>query len=334
MDDSTERDKLEAARALTGATPALLGLLFGASPAMAENQIKQGRGFYEESTPKKLTTVVGEGGKPILEDVRMAAGKEAYQKPSAESMKGYASKLLKDPSSGHVVQGFQKGLGFVDASGDPIPSTYVEYKAEKTSTARTPYGGQTLSGIDPYTGKPRTIIATPGIGNVMGEEGKPILKAEAETRVSSTKKGKDLIAKHEQDISSIDDVIRELSTTKDPMVFATALGKTQRTAVGENRLSDVEGARYMGNDYKDMLTKGREWFTSKGLGEIPDSIRANAVALANYAKKKASSNKEATRRIYGGTEGLSQRGTEAVTRSLGGKEAQQQTSDWKKKYGF
>ncbi len=71
------------ARAVTGATPALMGLLFGASPLTAEDQIQQGQKFYANGTPKKLVMTKGPDGQPIYTDAREAVGEEAWTKPVA-----------------------------------------------------------------------------------------------------------------------------------------------------------------------------------------------------------------------------------------------------------
>jgi len=85
----SDQDKAAAARMFTGAAPALMGMLFGASPLTAEDQIQQGQKFYENGTPKKLgTTVDPVTGKPIYEDIRNLPGREAYQKPMRPSAGG------------------------------------------------------------------------------------------------------------------------------------------------------------------------------------------------------------------------------------------------------
>jgi len=72
------------ARGLTGAAPALMGFLFGASPAMAENQIKEAQSYYKAGTPSKLVLTKGPDGQPIYSDAREAVNKEAYQKPATQ----------------------------------------------------------------------------------------------------------------------------------------------------------------------------------------------------------------------------------------------------------
>jgi hypothetical protein len=71
------------ARAFTGATPALMGMLFGASPLMAEDQIIQGQKFYAGGVPKKMVLTKGPNGQPVYTDVREAAGEDAWTKPTA-----------------------------------------------------------------------------------------------------------------------------------------------------------------------------------------------------------------------------------------------------------
>jgi hypothetical protein len=72
-------DKAMAAKLFAGATPTLVGLLSGASPAMAENQIKQSQQYYQ--IPQKVLLTKGPNGEPIYTDIRETPGKEAYIKP-------------------------------------------------------------------------------------------------------------------------------------------------------------------------------------------------------------------------------------------------------------
>jgi hypothetical protein len=308
------------ARGIAGATPALMGFLFGASPATAANQVTEAQNFYKAGTPSKLSIIVGPDGKPQYEDQRMAVGEQAFIKPTKGMQdRQFASVMLKNPKTNEVKMGFQQGLHFVDSDNNVISSDFVRFVPDKETTHGTAAGGKVTYKINSLTGKVEPIISTAGIGDVMGQKNNPLLKEEAQARISSAKKGQSVVAKHDEDIATIDNAIKDLSTTNDPMVFATTLGKIQRNAVGENRLSDTEGSKYMGNDYKDILTRGSEWFQSKGLGTIPSSIRNNAIALARYSRSKALADKEAARAGYAGTIGLGAKGKATIEQTIGQK---------------
>lgn len=131
-----DQDRSTIARTITGATPALMGLLMGASPAMAESQIKEGQAYYSAGTPKKTVLTMGPDGKPVYTDIRDSIGKQAYTKPLKAAGGGAGIKMAKfiDPRHPeHVVSGFF----------DPITKTY------RTPSETNPNGDVVLGAYEP-----------------------------------------------------------------------------------------------------------------------------------------------------------------------------------------
>lgn len=313
-------------------------LSWGATPDIANKNDANTANYLKstEPAPVKELKAIDVGGKPYLVNPEAAQYHEAYVKPSASANGSFASKLLKniDPKSpdfGKVTMGFQKGLGFVDGDSNPIPSSYVEWKGEKTATHGTASGGKVTYGMDPYSNKVVAKITTKGLGDVMGEDGQPLLKEEGQARIKSAAKGKDLVAKNDVEISSINNAISQIGNTKDPMVFSLVTGNIMRNSLGEKRLSDEEGRKFMGDDYKGFYEKGKEYLISKYGGEIPNSVRANVMAMARYALDKETVNKKANSSTYAGTKGLGPKGKSAVENTSGveAPAQQSQSSDYK-----
>jgi hypothetical protein len=87
----SEDEKSALARFVTGASPALMGLLSGASPTAQEMNYASTKSYYAGTTPKKLVMTVGENGEPIYTESKYATGKQAYVKPLAASATGMAA---------------------------------------------------------------------------------------------------------------------------------------------------------------------------------------------------------------------------------------------------
>ena len=151
-------DNATLGRVITGATPALMGLLMGASPAMAESQIKEGQKYYEAGTPKKTVLTMGPDGKPVYIDVRDSIGKEAFQK-SGKAAAGGAPKVQNYLDENGVERiGSWIGGKVYDSSGkevlNPRTSKGLEIKEVKDK-----YENIKLVGINPL-GKSQDLLTT------------------------------------------------------------------------------------------------------------------------------------------------------------------------------
>jgi len=323
-----DQDKASFARAITGATPALMGLLMGASPAMAESQIKEGQAYYSSGTTKKTVLTMGPDGKPVYTDVRDSIGKQAYTKPSTA---GQQQRLLQsrrmvdldkinDPNAKpeekyKMVRDTLDGP--VDAmSGESLKGRrMIEAGTDQILRLPTPGGGVNYESYNKILDKKKPVAGALGPGEVMGPSGKPLLKQEAESVIRTAEKGKELGAALEKEGSAISADRRTVETTTDPTVFATTIGKALRTV--ESRLDEREQKRFMGDDYKGFMLRGEEYLKSKYGGQIPETVRRNFLNLLDAAKERVEFEKTANLKSYGTVEGLSKRGQEAVNRVLG-----------------
>lgn len=162
-----DQDKASFARAITGATPALMGLLMGASPLMAEDQIVQGQKYYQAGTPKKTVLTMGPDGKPVYTDVRDSIGKEAFQK-SGKAAAGGAPKVQNYLDENGVERiGSWIGGKVYDSNGkeviNPRTSKSLEIKEIKDE-----YGNVTYKGFDPLGRSQNLLTASTGKGAPVG----------------------------------------------------------------------------------------------------------------------------------------------------------------------
>lgn len=319
-------DNATLGRVGTGLAQSLLSI--GASPGVAVQAYQHAGEVAKAMAPAPVTSLkeVDVEGKPIYMTPDQAVGEQAFQALKTKTT-DHPLKEFKNTKTKEKVVIKDTGTGYEDLSGKPISLSrdWVFSRQPKTATHTDFAGNKTTYIIDTDVEKDQSkpAISTKGIGSQMGEEGKPISTEEAKTRISSAKKGKDIIEKHLADEMVISSIEKDLVSTNDPMVFATALGKLQRLSVGENRLSDIEGARYMGNDYKDAITKASEW-SKRFTGGIPDTVRSNIINLISHAKNKAAANKKAAMMVYGETSGLGKRGAESIQRISGAAEQKDQ----------
>lgn len=325
----------------TGAAPALIGLLSGNynRTAMGFNQSNK---YVSDLAAKDILkskdlVKVDVGGKPILTPASEAADMQAYVAPvKGGSGKSYTAQTIKNKDTGEVTTALWDGSNY--AQKDPItgslstldPQKWTKFISDKYSPANTMEGGKDVWGIDPVTGKVRKVISTPGRGSVMGGA----TKEEYDIITKGAGKGRDIIAKTDQDLAATREARDTIGSTQDPMTFSTTIGNLLRTAVGEKRLSDIEGAKYMGDDYKGFMLKGEEYLRSKYGGQIPETVRSNAINLADYVQRKMESQKAATVKSYSGAPSLSTKGKETVKKLLGTEGQIAPASNWKGKYGL
>jgi len=162
-----DQDKASFARAITGATPALMGLLMGASPAMAESQIKEGQAYYSSGTTKKTVLTMGPDGKPVYTDVRDSIGKQAYTKPSTAAAGGAPKVQNYLDENGVERIGSWVGGKVYDSNGkevlNPRTSKGLELKEIKDE-----YGNVTYRGFDPLGRSQNLLTASTGKGAPVG----------------------------------------------------------------------------------------------------------------------------------------------------------------------
>lgn len=163
----SDQDRSTIARTITGATPALMGLLMGASPAMAENQIKEGQAYYSAGTPKKTVLTMGPDGKPVYTDIRDSIGKQAYTKP-LKAAAGGASKVQNYLDESGVERiGSWIGGKVYDSSGKEVlnPRTSKGLEIKETTDE---YGNVILRGFDSLGRSQNLLTASTGKGAPVG----------------------------------------------------------------------------------------------------------------------------------------------------------------------
>jgi len=267
IQDRTANDAL--ARGLAGAAPALMGFLFGASPASAAMQIDEAKKFYKEGAPKKLVTIVGPDGNPTYEDARMAVGEQAFQKKALNS----------------AANSFQFGIGFnkatnkyeqlkantrtgelVFADGTPITDArnwIFKPVKESEHVFENIGGGKDLIARNQYTDNAKSKYHSEGIGERLREPSKEIMpKQEAEQYYKNIEKGMDKTVPIREELGTLkrlDTALRNPSVS--PQELSNAIETLKRTA-GEKRLSDKESERAEGDRYmtvadqvSDVLTR-------------------------------------------------------------------------------
>ena len=156
----SDQEKSATARMFTGAAPALMGLLFGASPLTAENQIKEGQSFYAGGVPKKTVLTRGPNGEPIYTDVRESIGKEAWAKPVAAKSGPGMSPITYKNAQGLEAIGFadKARAKVIDTSGNVIENP-VKYQAPKYQEVTDERGNKKIIAIGP-TSDVNTIANT------------------------------------------------------------------------------------------------------------------------------------------------------------------------------
>jgi hypothetical protein len=311
-------------RMVAGATPTLFGMLFG--PQQAERGIAQTQKFNAAGKTSKLVPIVGPDGAPIYETPDAAIGEKVYQKPTAKanttSAGSYQAGQGYNPKTKQYAQlNFNTRTGeYQHSDGTPVENAkdwIFKPAGEKSYMVENAAGGKDWLTLNKYdTGGVKSKFHSAGAGEIMTPKGKPpMLKKEAEMQLTTTAEGKKATAKYEIESAGILSDKDTISTTKDPMVFATTTGRALRSV--EKRLSEPEQKRFMGDDYKGFMLRGSEYLRSKYGGQIPETVRQNVVNLLNAANEKVQGEKSATLQYYGAGEGLSEQGKAAVNRILG-----------------
>jgi hypothetical protein len=212
-----EKSISQITRAFTGASPALMGLLFGASPATSERQLKETQDYYKAGVPTKAVLTKGPAGEPIYTDIREAVGQEAYEKPVAtiqqqqrllQSRRMVDLDKINDPTAKaeekyKMVRDTLDGP--VDAmSGESLKGRkLIDAGTDQILRLPTPGGGVNFESYNKILDKKKSIAGTLGAGEIMGAAGKPLLKSEAELLLKSASKAKDLIAIQNKEIQGI-----------------------------------------------------------------------------------------------------------------------------------
>lgn len=338
----SDDEKQAAARFVTGAAPTLMGFLFGGSPLAQERSILEGQKYYDESTPKKTVLTRGPNGQPIYTDIRESIGKEAFQKPinSNQQQRLLQSRRMADLDkiNDPNAKPEEKFYMVRDTLNGPVNAMNNESLSGKKlidigqdTTLRLPTagGGVNFEAYNKVLGTKKNIASAAGAGEIMGTSGHPLLKKEAESLISSAQKGRGVVSAQEKELAGLEQDRQTLSSTQDPMVFATKVGQALRSV--EKRLSEEEQKRFMGDDYKGLLLRGEEHLKSKYGGTIPDTVRANIINLIDAAHKRISGEKRATEKAYGPGSGLSTTGQKAVNRVLG-KEGPIEVEGWKNNF--
>lgn len=310
-------------RMVAGATPTLFGMLFG--PQQAERGIAATQKFNAAGKASKLVPIVGTDGAPIYETPDAAIGEKVYQKPTkanATAAGSYQAGQGYNPKTKQYAQlNFNTRTGeYTQSDGSPVSDSkdwIFKPAGEKSYMVENAAGGKDWLTLNKYdNGGVKSKFHSAGAGEIMTPKGKPpMLKKEAEMQLTTTAEGKKATAKYEIESAGILSDKDTISTTKDPMVFATTTGRALRSV--EKRLSEPEQKRFMGDDYKGFMLRGSEYLRSKYGGQIPETVRQNVVNLLNAANEKVQGEKNATLQYYGAGEGLSEQGKAAVNRILG-----------------
>lgn len=246
-----DQDKASFARAITGATPALMGLLMGASPLMAEDQIVQGQKYYQAGTPKKTVLTMGPDGKPVYIDVRDSIGKEAFTKQAGVSAGGLVRKTYVDKNNNPINLQFDRTgsateLGTLKNKNAEILSGELRPAEATFSTVEgTDEFGRKITERQPLYGQQNAGVKTIGT-SYASQVGIPSVKLdEAKEKTQSFMNKKSSIEADARSLKAAQNLI--LSGDKDSQIKQAA-GTTQvLKAVIAEKMSDQEYGRMSTN---------------------------------------------------------------------------------------
>lgn len=297
-----DKDKKDLALGLAGATPELMSFLFS-GPARQVQAIKETQNAFKATAPDKVVNVVGEGGLPEIVDVRDSIGREPYQKTSTKSganpqtgvgfnkKTGEYQQLIFDPSSS----------SFTYSDRTPVENSrdwIFKPVKESTYSVEDIGGGKTIKSVNQYTGKADTRSYTPGIGQYLGEEGKPIPKEEAKGYYKGIEKTKEKTAPIEMELNQLSRIKTTLGNPNaSKQEVANAIETLKRTA-GEKRLSDIESVRAEGDKYATLANYLDDIYTRRVQGKERADKIAGFSALTDNMINEKKSNINSYRNIY------------------------------------
>lgn len=309
------------------ATPYLMSLFnsSGSAPEIANryasaNKYLQNRALADQVHKKELVSISNEEGSPEYVRAEDALGMEPYYQPkgsvASSLVKGVPHKMF-NPITGEraIISVGNDNIARRIGSPDPMDiSHWIQDLGVGSATGTDISGTKTQEQYE--KGAPelpkKQIKSTTGLGAHMGVG----TKIEAETRIKEAQKGMEKSAESEKNLANLDIAEQTVKRTKDPMVFAIVVGKALRTI--EKRLSDKEQDTFMGGKYKSFALQAREIGSGKFKGEIPESIRQNALNAIRLLKEQGGAELEATKKSYSEKAGLSKAGQKIIENVSGG----------------
>lgn len=278
--------KATIARGVAGATPTLMGLLMGATPAMAETQMKETQRMFAAGAPsKELVEVVGPEGKPIYMSKSEAAGHEAYNKPtSTQGHTGPIQEFINTKTNEKVNAYMKDGVLLNAFTNKPIglTSDWVKSYAPSTLSEKKLGGGRNHYILDKVTGKLKLVSSEAGVGDyVTDEKGNPIPEQEAKDYIKGMSSAKPKIAAIKDDITALERIVNVLTDPNaNKYELKNAVETLKRTA-GEKRLSDVESDRAEAKDLDSIVTAAEKLYSHRVDEVLTESERSGFSGVAN-----------------------------------------------------
>ena len=232
-----QQSALALSRGLAGAAPALMGFLFGASPATVESQLKEQQAYYKAGKPGKLVMTKGPNGEPIYQDASMAVGEQAWQKPGkAAAGASYAPITYKNEQGLEAIGRFNKATGQVEqpTTGAPVENA-VKYQAPQYKEVTDEQGNKKIISIGPTSSVKNIATTSKGLG------------AKYNLREDEVQEGDKYAAKYLQDAKPIYESKTSLkgamqllnAPDADALTQSAGIFRTAKAIVNE-RISDQE----------------------------------------------------------------------------------------------
>ena len=282
-----ESDNTGFADVLTGAAPALLGLLSG-NARRANIGFNQGNTYLkglnkqdiEES--KNMVKTRGDLGEPVFTKRKDAAGMEAYQVPAkASATKAGKSGELKqfqmatNPSKTMYMRMNEKGQPLTPGTDTPA----TEGLWEPTAPV------QLETSLDKYGREVKTPVAT-RTGQQVGQQVQTKEGEGAEVQIGKekikipdmkVKEARDLIKTSIPRIDEYQKAVTEIATARNQISDKNSAPQVQKLAIGkvmksvENRMTDADRAEYK-NEYPALLNI-KQKIDMLQTNEIPEPLR-------------------------------------------------------------
>ena len=278
------------ARAVTGATPALMGMLFGASPMMAEDQIVQGQKFYAGGVPKKMVLTKDKNGNPVYTDIREAPGEEAWTKPvKTGAGTGPKPTSFYNPETKQVEKGFAdpSTRKYFNAAGKEVPGAQ-EFVPAAFKEVTDAYGNVSTVPMSTVTGgllaQPTKLAA--GEGAIQGG----IPTKQLETAYKSAAEYPKQVQAMEQQKQSIDASIKMIESGYGIEQYAGIIGATKNLL--QQKEADATALEPPGY-FQSKLNQLESLITSKPTATEVNAVKSMLLELrqsqVNQMTKAASS---------------------------------------------
>jgi hypothetical protein len=314
-----EKSISQITRAFTGASPALMGLLFGGSPSTVERELKETKDYYKAGVPTKTVLTKGPTGEPIYTDIRDSIGQEAYERPYAESSTGNGKWLtgkawVKDENGVEqltdILTNNASNVVINAITKEPITSarSYITPKTYLTEDIR---GQKNVGVIDPSLRGKAMINKEPLEGGIGGYYNVKT-KGQALTIEKGFEEGQkqsQALATSLVDIKSAKDVLK---TSRDPREVAQAIYGMVRSLETKGVLTDQDFSIITGSNLEPYLNELQYKIETKAFGNV-ESLRNSYLKLADAIEKKTANKLGALSKTYAPSTKQAQEGFKSVT---------------------